>query len=86
MRKIIFRYSTQRWSPDQAEMYVSGLLLTIQRLADFPELGEAIGRGKSRRLVYQRHVVLYRYAQDRVTILRIISVRAATPLEFEEEL
>ena len=79
----ILRYSARMWGPEQAETYVDGLRTVFQRLESFPELGQALGRRRIRRLVHQKHVLFYRFDSDQVTVLRVVSIRAALPLGLE---
>jgi toxin ParE1/3/4 len=76
----ILRYTKLEWGPEQRERY--GLLLTdgLERIADFPELGEPrddLGTGV-RALRVEMHIVYYRVTPKTIRILRIRHIRADT--------
>ncbi len=68
----IYQYTMTNWDMDQAEKYQLLLDEAFQRIKQFPELGKDAGSGV-RELVLRHHIVLYRYDDDTVSILRVLN-------------
>ena len=74
--KDIFRYTAEVWGEDQAEAYDELLHKAFLLLRDFPELGHALASpGDQREHHLRSHTIVYQYAANTVTILRIVNPR-----------
>lgn len=58
-------------------MYETLLRDAFRRIQTFPEIGRQADQGPPdiRKLILEHHTVVYRYADDTVTILRIVNPR-----------
>jgi plasmid stabilization system protein ParE len=70
----IQQYTLQKWGAAQMEEYQTALYDAFERLRRFPELGRPLESG-IREHALRHHVILYRYEDDTVTILRVMHSR-----------
>lgn len=70
----IQQYTLSRWGERQLERYQGELHAAFERLRAFPEMGRPVERG-FRELPVSHHVILYRYENDAITILRVMHPR-----------
>jgi toxin ParE1/3/4 len=83
----IWRYTARRWSLDQAEIYISSLLDTLDALAQEPTLGRAaedIRRGY-RRQNSGSHVIFYKTEKYGVAVIRILHQRMNLASHFDPD-
>lgn len=73
----IWLYSYEQWGEEQANRYLHGLNAAIMSLAENPRLGRDIGEARAGyyRYQYQRHLVVYRFSQTSLEIMRILHQR-----------
>jgi toxin ParE1/3/4 len=82
----IFRYTKQKWGPQQVRRYREELELALQQLSLAPEVGnrrEAIAPGVRSFRVAQ-HVAFYLIRTNQITILRILHPRRSASEAFED--
>jgi len=60
-----------KFNPVAAEMLAASLIIASRSLADFPEQGRSIGRGRREWPVISPYVIRYRITGETVFILRI---------------
>ena len=75
----IATYTRREWGNEQWLSYRRALMVGINRIAEFPELGESrseIATG-IRSIRIEMHVVYYRVTPKTIRILRIRHIRAA---------
>ncbi len=70
----VLQYTVDTWGDEQADDYERLLDTAFHRLRSFPELGRERDHG-TREYPLQPHVVLYRYQDDTVSILRVMHPR-----------
>lgn len=73
--EAIADYLATQSSLSSAEKFLSGIDLTLQRIAQFPQLGrkrDELYPG-SRSLPYKQYLVFYRLLQDDIEVLRVVS-------------
>ena len=73
----IWRYTADRWSPEQADTYLDGLGAAFQGLAAQPSMGarrDAVREGY-RVLFVGEHAVYYRVAPAAVHVVRVLHGR-----------
>jgi toxin ParE1/3/4 len=70
----ILRYTEKQWGRRQRNLYYGELKRAARQLQAFPEMGHLTDKGV-RELVVKRHIVLYRYDDDIVTVLRVLNPR-----------
>jgi toxin ParE1/3/4 len=70
----IMRYTEATWGRGQRNAYFSELRRAARQLLVFPEMGREVDDG-IRELVLRHHIVLYRYDDDIVTVLRVLNPR-----------
>ncbi len=73
VRQILY-YTLITWGRPQRNAYFGELKRAAWLLQEFPEIGKAHDDG-IREFALRHHVVLYRYEQDAVTILRVMHPR-----------
>jgi toxin ParE1/3/4 len=81
----IWRYTEKRWSVEQAEKYVGGIIERLEALAQQPTLGRAaddIRAGYLRQNVGS-HVVFYKSASYGISVIRILHQRMDFDSHFE---
>ncbi len=73
----IWRYSAGRWSPDQADTYVSSLVKVLEQLAETPEIASRCDdiRQGYRRYLVGSHVIYFRIIGEAVSIVRVLHGR-----------
>lgn len=73
----IWTFGAERWSMDQAERYVDGLVSTFELIADFPEIARERSEFAPPVRIHPTgaHLVIYLADQGRVTVLRILHGR-----------
>jgi toxin ParE1/3/4 len=69
----IWDFTADRWSPDQADAYVSGLYAAFERLAQSPHIVAERTEYKPpvRIYRYEAHIVVFRQESDHLAIVRI---------------
>jgi len=75
--EAIYTYTYQTFGGRQAEIYVSDLKQSFERLADLPRIGrsaEDLGSGLFR-FRYQSHIIFYTIESDYVLIQRVFHGR-----------
>lgn len=74
----IWNYTANEWSLDQAEKYLSGILLCLNGIADGRIKGkpiDAVQQGYKKAL-FAKHYIFYRLAADNIIeIIRVLHVR-----------
>ena len=83
----IWLYTRQRWSPAQADRYVSALFDAMDALAAAPARGRSAEtiRPGYRRQASGRHVIFYRPGGSGIEIIRILHQRMDMPGQMEGE-
>jgi toxin ParE1/3/4 len=73
----IMLYGTLTWGEAQTDLYQEALDTAIDRLSEFPELGQQRHDLCSgcRLLPVERHMVIYRLARNIIEIIRILHER-----------
>ena len=81
----IWRHSARRWSVDQADIDVSGLLDTMEAPAQEPTLGRAADdiRTGYRRQNAGSHVIFYKPAKYGVAVIRVLHQRMNLASQFD---
>ena len=74
----IWNYTVEAWSEDQAEVYLTGLGQTFDRLAQFPEMARLRVEFTPpvRILPYQSHLIVYLAEGDLIDVIRVLHSRA----------
>lgn len=67
----IQQYTFIEWGQDQLEQYQSVLYNAFERIRSFPEIGR-IQNDDTREYAIRQHVILYRYEDNLVTVLRVM--------------
>ena len=70
----IQQYTFTEWGRDQMERYQSMIYESFERIRTFPEIGRGRDDGL-REYATRHHVILYRYDEEIVTILRVMHPR-----------
>lgn len=70
----ILQYTLEAWDEEQLLRYMSLLDQAFLRVQEYPELGIERANG-IREHALRHHVILYRYANDTVTVLRVMHPR-----------
>jgi toxin ParE1/3/4 len=72
--EAILLYSAAEHGPDVAIAYLLDLDRSIERLADYPELGQVVSRlkGKPRCLRSREHRIYYRFDGTTVFVARVL--------------
>lgn len=75
--RAVYLEGLDRFGQRQADLYIDGLLDTLDRLSEFPRLGVArLEMGPmSRTLAHRSHVILYRTDDSDVFVRRIRHAR-----------
>lgn len=70
----IIRYTTLKWSAEQATRYAAGIRKCFLTLAQSPGMGRGCDSvsGGLRRFEYGKHVVFYRVVTGEVLIVRVL--------------
>jgi toxin ParE1/3/4 len=73
----IWLYTAERWSPDQADLYLDRLEAGIARLSENPLAGTDVSslRAGYRRLAVERHRIFYIVSSERIEIARVLHER-----------
>jgi len=73
----IWRYTAQRWDPDQAYRYIRELQRVIETIARDPSKGRRCDDVRAGYLRYPAgtHVVFFRRAQDTTIVVRVLHQR-----------
>lgn len=73
----IWLHSYETWGETQANHYLIGLDATIKKLAESPEYGLNIHqlRPGYYRYKYESHLIIYRYTQTQLEVVRILHKR-----------
>jgi toxin ParE1/3/4 len=70
----ILRYTELQWGRAQRNAYLRELIAAVRRLQSFPELGRSV-EADIREFSLRHHVVMYKFHDDTVTILRVMHPR-----------
>jgi len=70
----VLQYTIDIWGDEQADIYERMLDAAFHRIRSFPEIGRVQDEG-IRAYAIRHHVILYRYEDDTVTILRVMHPR-----------
>ena len=74
--RAIWRYSAERWGPDQADAYTDAIEDACRLLAGSVSVGKPIAsRPGYRRWIIRSHVLYLREFSDRIEVIRILHVR-----------
>lgn len=75
--KAISRYTTQKWSADQAFRYIAEIQKCVEQIADSPLIGRAYDAIRpDRRYIEQgRHVIFYRQRGKAIVVSRVLHQR-----------
>lgn len=73
----ILAYTFETWGTAQEVAYRVVLWNAFQRIQAFPEIGRQVSEDREdlREHILEHHIILYRYADDTVTILRVVNPR-----------
>lgn len=73
----VLAYTFNTWGSAQEGTYRGVLWNAFQRIQAFPEIGRRVSgdREDLREHTLEHHIILYRYANDTVTILRVVNPR-----------
>ena len=73
----IWDHTAETWGPDQADVYVRGLVRTFDVLAEFPEIArERVEIDPSVRChPHRSHLIIYRIEGAWLVILRVVHAR-----------
>jgi len=76
MRKVV-RYTLKTWGGEQAARYVNSLYDCMALLATSPNIGRVCANihPSYRRFEHEKHVILYRPAEDGIYVGRILHER-----------
>lgn len=70
----ILNYTLVQWGRPQRNTYFVELKRAVRRIQEFPGIGRLVD-GDTREYALRHHVVLYRYDEDVVTVLRVMHPR-----------
>ena len=73
----IWKYSAEKWGPDQADRYIDDLVAGFDSIAEAPKAAPKCDyiRSGYRRQSIERHVVYFRMNESSVIIVRILHDR-----------
>jgi toxin ParE1/3/4 len=73
--ETIADYLATQSSLDRAERFLTGIDSTLQRIAQFPQIGRKRDElyPSSRSLSYEQYLIFYRFLNDDIEVLRVVS-------------
>ncbi len=73
----VLAYTFDTWGTAQEAAYRVVIWNAFQRIQAFPEIGRQVSdeRADVREHILQHHITLYRYADNTITILRVVNPR-----------
>ncbi|MEW2919903.1 type II toxin-antitoxin system RelE/ParE family toxin [Muricauda sp. ANG21] len=80
--KAIAKYTIEKFGEGQSLKYAQGLKITLQELAQNPELGKRYVAVKNRMLLryrYKSHVIFYHIEEKSIFIVRVLGGRMYFP-------
>ena len=82
----IITYTLEKWGIDQASIYIDGLEVLAQSLADTPKIGKACNNLSEglRAFPFQSHILYYLEEPHGITIVRVLHKNMAPKLHFED--
>lgn len=71
---LVWDYTVQTWSTQQAETYIRGLAEALEAIARYPEIARERKEitPPIRLYAYQSHLIIYRIEKEFVAIIRIV--------------
>jgi toxin ParE1/3/4 len=82
----LLQYTLETWGRAQRDKYKAHILGAMQRLREYPEIGEErddLGK-PYRRLVVEQHVIYYRIEPKVVRVIRVLHSRRDVPRNLGE--
>lgn len=81
----IWRYSAERWGPDQADAYTDAIEDACRFVAGSVSIGKPIvSRRGYRKWIVRSHVLYLREFSDRIEVIRILHVRQDPDIHLAE--
>ncbi|MGJ8610038.1 MAG: type II toxin-antitoxin system RelE/ParE family toxin [Octadecabacter sp.] len=75
---VIWDYTVEAWSQDQAEVYLTGLGQAFDRFAQFPDMVRLRMEFEPpvHIIPYERHLIVYLAEGDLIEVIRVLHSRA----------